>query len=727
MELANLAWSPVEGASAYQLMVFDRTDAEVVLEETVAAATHTVRLPSERCSHDLVMRTRAVRGGAWEEWTEFRPLPLELVLGERRDPPPPLSLEKDPGLLLLFTIDTECSVLRQPNPDPDRVVDELIFGDFGNGRRPGGIGLQMDLLEHFGFRGCFFVDILMEFEHGRRALERTVEAIAERGHEVELHVHPEHLVWSSDPPVAKLSADLSGGRGEREPDVFRRLMQLSVDLFEHRVGRRPLAYRAGAYRITDMQFAVLEEFGIRIDSSVQPYFNSNVSDWMRTRTQPFWVGGVLEVPPTLLMLNDNPDAWQTRGFAPSSHLGEAVSSLPAEPGGPPRVATFVSHSFQLLRCRESREKDAVDAFAERMRSGLPPDVAERLLSWAPGMTRTFGEEMDEELVVPVAGLLRRIAERPDARCVTYADLAQAADRFWPTERHPPADPIPLMDRQRGVAGMARTRIFSRDLLEHLGEEGSAALPHDAGDPTYVDGLERCVASELRDRIDSLVAGQGSGEPARLRLRTLGVAAAARRGGLPPLAELLFPQSALRGIGGDGRSGAPDALPWDAPTFEAWLEESGYELVSRRRLPRRAEDVAAIARFAEKLAWLDPFELRTEALEVELRVARSAQAPPSPAGPLIVSVDSGPVATVSFPARIDPAQLPESAAELYESLRPGHELLLRMVDDDPAPASRTTVLLALMRAGLEILDREEFGYRLVRPIELADIKRFAGVA
>jgi hypothetical protein len=723
METARLSWSPVQGASSYRLMVFDRTDAQVVLEETVTDTVHTARLPAERCSHDLVMRTRAMRDGSWDEWTEFGPLPLDFVLGERRDSPPPLALEKDPGLLLLFTVDTECSVLRQPNPDPDRVVDELIFGDFGNGRRPGGIGLQMDLLEHFGFRGCFFVDVLMEFEHGQRALERTIEAIAERGHEVELHVHPEHLVWSSDPPVAGLAADLSGGRGEREPDVFRRLMQLSVDLFERRVGRRPLAYRAGAYRITDMQFAVLDEFGIRIDSSVQPYFNSNVSDWMRTRTQPFWVGGVLEVPPTLLLLNDDPDAWQTRGFAPNSHLGESASSLPAESGGPPRVATFVSHSFQLLRCRESREEDAIEAFAERMRSGLPLDVAERLLQWSPGLMRTFGEEVDEGLVAPVVSLLRRMADRPDARCVTYADLVDVVDRFWPTERHPPVDPIPLMDRRQGVAGVVGTRIFSRDLLMHLKEERSPALADSEGDPTYVDGLERCDVGEFRDRLDAAVGQRDSGEPMRLRLRTLGVAAAGRRGDLPPLAELLFPMSALRGTAGVGGSEAPDALPWDVPTFEAWLEESGYELVSKRRLPRRAEDVAAIARFAEKLAWLDPFELRTEALEVELRLGRAGRPPQPAVEPLAKWVD---VATVAFPSKIDPALLPAVAGELYESLRPGGELLLRMVDN-PAPASRTTVLLALMRAGLEILDREGPGYRLLRPIELSDIRRFAGIA
>ena len=45
-------------------------------------------------------------------------------------------------------------------------------------------------------------------------------------------------------------------------------MEVSVDLFERRTGQRPLAYRAGGFRINDSHFGVLEEFGIGIDSSI---------------------------------------------------------------------------------------------------------------------------------------------------------------------------------------------------------------------------------------------------------------------------------------------------------------------------------------------------------------------------------------------------------------------------------------------------------------------------
>jgi hypothetical protein len=631
----------------------------------------------------------------------------------------------DAGLLLVFTIDTECSVVRQPNPDPDRVVDELIFGDFGNGTRPAGIGLHMDLLEHFGFRGSFFVDVLMEFEHGQHALERTVEAIVARGHEVELHVHPEHLWSSPEPRVERLVKDLSGGRAAYDQDVFRRLMELSVDLFERRVGRPPVAHRAGAYRIADTQFPVLEEFGIRIDSSVQPYFNSQVSDWMRTRTQPFRIGNVLEIPPSYLVLNERPGEWETRGLTPNSNLGDPILALPAEASGPPRVLTFVSHSFQLLSRYDSEEPEEVEAFAQRLQSSLPADLVDRLLRESSRAVRTFGEQVDEGLVAAVSDILRRVADRPGARCATYADLAAMADRFWPDERHAAIDPVPLIDRNRGVASLSGSRVFSSDLLSHLARRSRASTPSaiDGGED-WIAGCENGDAAELRQRLLALAAELGPGKRLRVHLRTLGVAPPHKRGTLPPLAEVLFPAAAIRKVAGEVGADTWEGLPWDVPTFAVWLAEGGFEIVGERRLPRAQDELTAMKPFAEKLKWLDRTELETEALEIELRCGRPEGVEPSP--PPFQAVADEPVSkSVSLPACVDPASLPATAAALYDSMHPGQELRLTIAEE-PSPASRTTCLLALLRAGLEIIDRNQSDYRLLRPIELSDIRRFAGL-
>jgi len=662
----------------------------------------------------------------WGDWTEFRPLPREVLLGEHRDPSPPATLADDLGMLLMFTIDTECSVLRQPNPDPDRVVDELVFGDFGNGQPSAGIALHMDLLEHFGARGCFFVDVLMEFEHGQRALERTIEAIVERGHEVELHVHPEHLKWSTDPRAAAVAAEFVRGGMQRQ-DAFRRVLELSISLFERRVGRLPVAYRAGGFRISDAHFPVLEDCGIRIDSSVQPYFNSEVSDWMRTRTQPFRVGGVLEIPPSFVLLNDRPERWETRGLSPSFGLGDPVSVQPAAATGAPHVSTFVSHSFELLRRRDTCERAAVSSFEARLRSQVPEAVCDRMLRHPMEAVRTFGEEVDEGLVAHVALILRHIADRADARCITYGELANLIDRFWPIDQIPQVDPIALLDRRRGIAGATGTQVFSQGFLSHLAAGRLSSHDRDAGDRGMVRNWESDGVDQLRSRLVSAMEGDLSrGGQLHLRLRTLGVAPPERCGTLPPLAEILFPAAAVRAVAEAVGAEVGEFVPWDVPTFCNWLRALGFEIVSERRVQRSPDAMKALEPFARKLRWIHPIELWTEALDVVLRPARAGGHDVELDLQQTVSLPNGEApASIEIPPDVTPDRLPKIAARLRESLRPGQEVDLG-ISAEARMTSRTTVLLAMMRAGLEVLECDGCAYRLLRPVELADIRRFAGV-
>ena len=67
----------------------------------------------------------------------------------------------------------------------------------------------------------------------------------------------------------------------------------------------------------------------------------------------------------------------------------------------------------------------------------------------------------------MAGLLRRIADRDDARCVTFAELSEVTDRFPRERRKEPVDPVPAIDRPHGAATVTGTRIYSDALLAKL--------------------------------------------------------------------------------------------------------------------------------------------------------------------------------------------------------------------------------------------------------------------
>ena len=218
----------------------------------------------------------------------------------------------------------------------------------------------------------------------------------------------------------------------------------------------------------DAHFAVLEEFGIAIDSSVLAFSNSQVADWMLTRTQPFWVGGVLELPVGWMMVRDDRSSPNTLRLAPTHGVAEPVSPMPALRSGPPRVATYVSHSFQLMREDRDASPEAIATLERRVREKVASDAADRLMGPARRNMRIFDGTLDKAKVASVEELLGRIADRPDAACVTYGELSQVAEQLWSDRRQEPVDPVPVLDRPRHLSTVTGTRIYSAGLLRHLG-------------------------------------------------------------------------------------------------------------------------------------------------------------------------------------------------------------------------------------------------------------------
>jgi hypothetical protein len=835
-DVTVLTW---EGASpVHRLVISDQTTGNKVVDQAVLGTSYPYAPAPAEQGHDLVWRVRAWRDGDWDEGTEWRTLPLRVMMGERREPPRPIATDRDAGLLLVFSIDTEGFLARQKDPNPATAVDELIFGDFGDNENHG-IGLHMDLLEHFGYRGSFFVDVLSAYQYGEDQLKRAVEAIMERGHEVQLHVHDEHLRNSDDPAIRALAGDLMA----KDRDEFREILELGVKVFERLTGKPPIAYRAGGYRITDDHFPALQELGIKFDTSVNAYLNSRVSEWMKTRTQPYWVDDVLELPPTWTLVRDHREAQETRAFAPNATAGDPVSSMPSSQNGVPRVATYVSHSSELMYSDRGLSGDALATWESNARTRLPEEIADKAIQEVTANPRLVNGTVDGDLLYRMAGLLRRIADRDDARCVTFSELREIADRFPRERRREPVDPVPAIDRPHGAATVTGTRIYSEALLTELGTPGTGAkrgtgrpdddvvttlvnadvawkgsavavigddspalsgwlerrgvsrVEHlDAPGPSasggydvvaWPSGFERCPPGELADRLESLSAMLNDDGALVLRVRTLGVAPKGERNGGPPLSELVFPAAARR---------SAEVTPWDAPTFSAWLEARGFRVVADRRVARTSAELKSLDRFADKLQAIPNQELQTAAVDFTLRRAPEPErveaepeatepesgegkpTAPSAADDLlsrfavvvpgddvleIKPPEDGPVeipmedvtVTAATPEtlaevslepdssdviichetlqRIEPERLEDAARAVYAALRPGGHFLLRTEREGSGLATDTTILVSLLRAGLEAVAAESSGdiqcFRLLRPLELPDIVRFSGIS
>jgi hypothetical protein len=95
---------------------------------------------------------------------------------------------------VVITIDTECSEERMVSGRlrPPVGYDTRIWGRFRNQERPLGIPLIMDELEACGLTGTFFVEPLAQHHFGMEGLGEVCQGIRNRGHDVQLHVHPNH-------------------------------------------------------------------------------------------------------------------------------------------------------------------------------------------------------------------------------------------------------------------------------------------------------------------------------------------------------------------------------------------------------------------------------------------------------------------------------------------------------------------------------------------------------
>lgn len=308
---------------------------------------------------------------------------------------------------VLITVDTEFSALLHQRGLSARanfessILGRCAAGDFG-------IGWQMDVLDRHGLKGVYFVDPLPALVLGESAVAGIVGMIAGRGHDVQLHAHPEWLEWASESPV-------EGRRGRNVADFSLAdqiaLLDYGCGVIERAGAARPLAFRAGNFGANDDTLRALAAIGLVWDSSVNAdYLGGECAiDVSSGQNLPVELAGVCELP--VSGLYDRAGHFRPAQVCAMS-AWEMRDTLRHAAVGRHPVATVVTHSFEMLSRDRSRPNRAVMARFEAMA---------RFVARTPGLeSATFATLKRDGLVVADAPRAGPNSVRTAARMVEQA-------------------------------------------------------------------------------------------------------------------------------------------------------------------------------------------------------------------------------------------------------------------------------------------------------------------
>jgi hypothetical protein len=255
-----------------------------------------------------------------------------------------------------FTVDVECSEERLVGSrlQPAMGYDLRIWGRFANRKSPLGIERIMNELEACGFRGTFYTEAIGAASFGMDGLRKVCTQLVDRGHDVQLHLHPNlrEPNWHSEKAT---QPDDNIASYSRETQV--QLLQEGIDILaEAGVPRDDLlSYRAGNFGASNETWHAMSEAGLVLSSNYNPFYcdkdckidyPEGGSDLFATPAKQVWElpisnflqpnGGFRHLQITATSLEEMKEAlWQSRRLG----IGHV---------------TFVTHSFEFC-CIDSPE------------------------------------------------------------------------------------------------------------------------------------------------------------------------------------------------------------------------------------------------------------------------------------------------------------------------------------------------------------------------------------
>jgi len=296
---------------------------------------------------------------------------------------------------VFLTIDTECSLggaWEHPlnNPvDPERAILGKIGSEYY------GIPRIMDILEEHDLRGVFFVEVLAGLNGLHSELAEAYAQIVKRGHDTQLHLHPVHYFYRMvkdgqlAPERVPVEKDMIGSL-PRQTQL--ELLQRGISLFRDMVGKTPQAFRAGNFGASMSTLDVLQEVGIRFDSSFNAAYTRAGCrlDSQGAVNAPWQHGGLWEIPVTSFTTGAS---WW-RGLKQLSINAVSLWEMKRVLEQADRIGlhsvTLLAHSFSLFKAADLQFRK------------LKPDKL--VLRRFEGLCRFLKERSDRFPVVGFSGL-----------------------------------------------------------------------------------------------------------------------------------------------------------------------------------------------------------------------------------------------------------------------------------------------------------------------------------
>ncbi len=237
----------------------------------------------------------------------------------------------------IITIDTEAPAGTNP-------IDSLIYGKIPNGKEYG-IGALMSMLDEHDYKGLFFVDIAEAWDNGEKAIAEVIDVIKTKGHDVGVHIHPDHMEDRERRFLWQYSYDEQ-----------LKIIEQCTDFYMRITGEMPKSFRAGRYGANDDTVKILDRLGYKYDFSEFPYNKRcKISfDGLYNQKKIMRNTNITEIPVSVFQSFKTPFYNRMDKIDVTQSLSEFKSVINLFEEN--QIIVFFMHSFSLLNWRNNPDK-----------------------------------------------------------------------------------------------------------------------------------------------------------------------------------------------------------------------------------------------------------------------------------------------------------------------------------------------------------------------------------